>query len=267
MKIKVVNNLLRTFLLGWWSLPWGLINIFFIIDNIYKLIWPFEEKAEIKEMERFLSEVDIDINDILLGEDGLSKSQREFMQRLSYVLFQAINADGEWHKDEEARAIKVICSNVNDILTPIQAKSLLDKAGLLRLDLLNIDEEEKIMLLQEAIILTGIDGVLKSSEREYLYNLGLRLGLHKEFIDSNINKILFDKYVEELSEELEHACNIMNLSIRSSLKDIKNRYREMMLINHPDVAHGLPRSTAEATAKKINWAYKVLKDHAKVNPL
>ena len=61
-------------------------------------------------------------------------------------------------------------------------------------------------------------------------------------------------HIDDKTEELTKALEILSLPKNVSIKSVKRKYRELALIHHPDTSN-------EKISEKmidINWAYKLL---------
>ena len=60
--------------------------------------------------------------------------------------------------------------------------------------------------------------------------------------------------------EIDEARKVLGLSESATLKEIKRAYRTLAHRHHPDKRSG-DESSEDEIMKKLNWAYKLLRDY------
>jgi DnaJ-class molecular chaperone len=61
--------------------------------------------------------------------------------------------------------------------------------------------------------------------------------------------------------EIDQARRLLGLGETATLKQIKQAYRRMAVLHHPDRSGGVNHSEPKEMMTKLNWAYKLLVDY------
>lgn len=69
-------------------------------------------------------------------------------------------------------------------------------------------------------------------------------------------------------DNIDNARKVLGLGDTSSIEDIKNNYRKLILEYHPDTHHNCQDQKAyEEKVKEINSSYKIIMDYCLKHPI
>ncbi|MBK6306610.1 MAG: hypothetical protein IPF47_13195 [Gemmatimonadetes bacterium] len=89
----------------------GLLNLFAIVpQNLFAVVWRGSQEHQLKCLSIWLYDEGKEVDDVVIGEDGLTGSDRALVLRLAYLLRNAAAADGEISAEELRRAVAAIGS-------------------------------------------------------------------------------------------------------------------------------------------------------------
>ncbi|MFT2010977.1 DnaJ domain-containing protein [Pontibacter sp. 13R65] len=260
---KIWSNFFICLLGGWWCFPWGLGTPIVLIQNIIILIFPYSKEREHSELYSILDDAGIDISDVEVDEQGLTVKQRAMIERLVLLLKEAINADSVSHPDEIAHAVQIIISLTANALSKEQALQMLNQVSVTKPQFENVNYEERITLLEMVISVCAADGVFNNFERLFLNEVGKRLAFPPSFVDLKIRQIIYgeNELDESIDDELKLARMTLGVNSRTSFAEVKRKYKELIVVYHPDVANNnkIGKSQAEEITKQLTWAYQILR--------
>lgn len=265
---RVWLNFVTCLIGGWWCFPWGAGNPLVLLQNLWSALIPRSKAREAQSLRAVLEEAGVTVDEIEVGPDGFTNEERRVAETLRVVLRDAMEADGQVDETELARAARILRAIANDRISEAFARRLIQEAPA-SVEFSLLDQDQRVMVLQAAILVVAADRHFRATERGFLYELGAKLALSRDFVDQTIQQILFGGATGEESEahadsadsEVSLARQVLGVAAGATLVEIKKRYRELMLIHHPDVAHnnGSDPSHAEKMSRQINWAYSVLR--------
>jgi hypothetical protein len=134
----------------------------------------------------------------------------------------------------------------------------------------DLPHDQRISLLQAATQTVAADGRVDVTEHVFLLDLGARLGFPGPYVSRLVHALLAGE--DPASEgdgdlsDVTLARTMLGVSKAATASEVKRKYRELVILHHPDVAIGknMNRHQAEEITKRLNWAYDVLKRGASV---
>lgn len=254
----------------------GILNLFSIVpQNVGAVVWRGSQDHQLKCLSIWLYDEGKEVEDVVIGGDGLTGSDRALVLRLAYLLRNAAAADGEISAEEMRRAVAAIGEFTEGRCTPELAESLL--AG--ELDeappLVGFDYGRRIALLRAVLDVMAADQALTDDERRFVATVGDDLGLPPEFVEWSLERPPRPAGARGTSPDgtldldvLTLACLTLDLEPSASLASIKARYAELAVQYHPVTAgwsansHGAGVVPSEHEARRLEWAYAVMRKRA-----
>jgi len=259
--VEARREALRTFLLGWWSIPWGLLTPFVVLQNL----WKSRRRPNERELTFTLHDLGIEIADVEVGPDGMMNSERRLIKAVAQIVGQVL-IDSPPDSPEWRAAKSAVLEFSGHRLTSIQVDSLLrrfsgDRATSdeSRLESSIISESDRLMLLRAAVEVTLADGQISHGEEEALRKLASRLELSSLVLDRLLELLSGESMGSgHVSREVLEAYRVLGLAVGASTSEIRSAYRKLMLENHPDLAAIANRDSATTRAAEINRARDLL---------
>jgi DnaJ-domain-containing protein 1 len=217
------------------------------------------------ELASVLEDAGIALSEVEIDSDGFTAELRAMTERMCVVLQRSIDSDSIRHPEEIAQAAQILVGFTGGLLTEDQAGRMLNNPLSVVLEPDKLDYEERITLLQAAIMVAGADGSLNDPERRFLVSFARSLAFPPTFVEHMIRRTIFGEKTPTENHEGDNEVALARITLgvdySSTLAEIKRKYRELVVIHHPDVAggHGLSRNQAEEITKMLNWAYDLLK--------
>lgn len=267
---KTWVNFFVTLVGGWWCIPWGLFTPIVLVQNLIVAVYPRSERREREQLGAILTAAEIDLSDVEVDGDGFTAQERRLLGHFVAILRSVIDADGVREPRELELATAMLVQYSGDVMSPARARVLLNERGEVEGNLTDLDHESRVMFLESAISVAIADGQLHPAERRLLFQLGQRMGFPHEFVDRVIQRLVFGKSPDNNDDggDLPLARMILGVEASASIAQIKKRYRELVVVHHPDVVggKGADRAAAEETTKRLNWAYDLLKRQSGCSP-
>lgn len=254
----------------------GLLNLFAIVpQNLFAVVWRGSQEHQLKCLSIWLYDEGKQVEDVVIGEDGLTGSDRALVLRLAYLLRNAAAADGEISAEELRRAVAAIGSFTEGRCTPELAEALLsgelDEAP----PLVGFDFGRRIALLRAVLDVMAADDELTEDERRFVATVGADLALPPEFVEWSLERPSRPADANTASPDgtldpdvLTLACLTLDLEPSASLQAIKARYAELAVQYHPVTAgwsantNGAGVIPSEHEARRLEWAYAVMRKRA-----
>jgi DnaJ-domain-containing protein 1 len=242
----------QNLLLGWWSFVGLIATPLTLLQNVYNL----SSRPNSKVLKEVLSEVGYRVEDVSLGNDGLSGEQRQLLRAAAAALKSIAQVEGttsaEW---EQARDALVALADGS--LTPSAADRLLREVKAEELNRSHFDQEQRHVLLRIAIDVATADGTISEAEDTALGDLGVRLGFDRAFVRTLIENLRRDG-VGDQTGDLSAARRVLGVAEDAGVGEIRSAYKRLMLKHHPDRAAPDEREEATRRASEINAAYNLL---------
>jgi DnaJ-domain-containing protein 1 len=261
---EVWKNLVTCTLVGWWCFPWGIGTPIVILQNLFVAAFHGSESSHRRALERILRDVGLNLADLEVGADGLTRDERDAMSHLCQILHDAMHVDGKIHKAETALGIQILRSAFPDTLASGRAAEMLTTPPKPVGPIEDLTFDWRVTLLECALMIVGADGLLTGPEMEFIRILGGRLAIPPGIVQSVVNRVLFGAASETADPNEPEECRAARVALgvgpNATRAEIRRRYQEQIARNHPDVAarYGLNPKQATTIAQELNWAYAVL---------
>ncbi len=254
----------------------GLLNLFAIVpQNLFAVVWRGSQEHQLKCLSIWLYDEGKEVDDVVIGEDGLTGSDRALVLRLAYLLRNAAAADGEISAEEVRRAVAAIGSFTEGRCTPELAQALLTEGVDEAPPLVGFDFGRRIALLRAVLDVMAADDELTDDERHFVATVGDDLALPPEFVDWSLERPQRPAGAGHASPDgtldpdvLTLACLTLDLEPSASLAAIKARYAELAVQYNPVTAgwsantNGAGVVPSEQEARRLEWAYAVMRKRA-----
>lgn len=249
---------------GWWCFPWGVFTPFVVVQNIFAIL----SSGSDQQLEQALRRAGVDPDDVRVDARGFTGEQRRMLDAAYAVLGRAILADGRI----DPRELDLACAIIEQLTghrigrDEIVDSLLLSDPASVRFDL--FDVSYRVALLRMAADVATIDGVLATSEVEYLRRVARALDLEDKVIEGLLREIRGEDRAGSgagrYDGDLARALECLEVSNPHDILAIKAAYRRMMLRYHPDRAGSGAETQAHylRMAQEINWAYDYLLRYA-----
>ncbi|SVD93397.1 uncharacterized protein METZ01_LOCUS446251, partial [marine metagenome] len=218
----------QNLVLGWWSFIGLIATPLTLLQNVYNL----SSRPNSKVLKEVLSEVGYRVEDVELGNDGLSGEQRRLLRGAAAALKSIAQVEGttsaEWELAREA-----LVALADGSLTPSSADQLLREVKTEELARGQFDQEQRHVLLRIAIDVATADGTISESEESALCDLGVRLGFDRSVVRSLIENLRHGG-VGDQAGELSAARQVLGVSEDAGIGEIRSAYKRLMLKHHPD---------------------------------
>jgi DnaJ-domain-containing protein 1 len=247
-----------------WCVPWGIAAPFVAVANLYK---SFREPVR-SELESVLALVGMNLADLEVGSDGLSKAERDRLAAVAKILGRRRSptcAESlEW-----ATAVEVLVAMSSKRLSLGQIdhwmRVLADEqthSGASARERLIHDFEDRLMVLRIAVEVALADGQLSPEEFLALAQVASALNLSDHDLAA-ILAVLTDSSADGqstsgLHPEVAHAFRVLGLDPDASTAEIRDAYKSRMLQHHPDLAPEEKQQEATTRSAEINDARGVL---------
>jgi DnaJ-like protein len=248
---------------GWWCFPWGLGNPLVLLQNAVAALWVPTARDERQQLEKLLDDVGLKLADVETDADGFTAEHKEMIGRLASVLKEATHADSVAHPAERQLAIRMLQQFTSaKYSSEICARLIEDASPFIYSDL---PHDQRVSLLQAATLIAAADSSVELSEHVFLLNLGARLGFPGPYVHRLVQRVLAgEEPIGEVDGDFSDvalARTTLGVGGAATIAEIKRKYRELIVLHHPDIAIGknLNRQQAEDITKRLNWAYDVLK--------
>jgi len=249
-RTQALKLFLRTALVGWWSVPWGIATPLVLVQNL----WSATRGPDRASLRSLLAEQGIDLEDVLLDASGRTRGQVSLERAVLAVLHRMIWADG--HADP--RELEVARSSAEALLGAHAEIEDLARPESLDADLRGLPDDSRMLLLRAAIRVAHADGRVDPSEIEALRGLGHELDIPRELIDTLVNGL---GAAEPAREERRHmvvrAEQVLGLSSKTPLPELRGRYRSALL---DAIADRQDTDAADARVRELTWAYEVIQN-------
>lgn len=254
----------------------GLLNLFAIVpQNLFAVVWRGSQEHQLKCLSIWLYDEGKEVDDVVIGEDGLTGSDRALVLRLAYLLRNAAAADGEISAEEVRRAVAAIGRFTEGRCTPELAEALLTEGVDEAPPLVGFDFGRRIALLRAVLDVMAADDELTDDERHFVATVGDDLALPPEFVDWSLERPQRPAGAGHASPDgtldpdvLTLACLTLDLEPSASLAAIKARYAELAVQYNPVTAgwsantNGAGVVPSEQEARRLEWAYAVMRKRA-----
>lgn len=258
------SEALRTMLFGLWCVPWGIAAPFVAVANLHK---SFREPVR-SELESALALAGLNLADLEVGSDGLSKAERDRLAAVAKILGTVAMRAGteslEW-----ATAVEVLVAMSSRRLNADQMdqwmKVLADEqthSGASARERLIHDFEDRLMVLRIAVEVALADGQLSPEEFLALSEVASALNLSDHDLAA-ILAVLTDSNADSqstsgLRPEVANAFRVLGLEPDASTAEIRDAHKSLMLQHHPDLAPEDKKQEATTRSAEINNARDVL---------
>lgn len=258
---------------GWWSYRGIFLNVFTLSQNLVVALRPGTEERSRAALTGFITELNMPLEELEIGADGLTKSVRDQRARLQVILHEAILADGVVEELEVACAAEVLRAAYDDTISEQEARALLLQDPPDWTDGSTMSYESRFALLERALMVVVADGLVTPDELAFVRTVGDALALPEEVVER-----AFHRYTsgpddaEPADDNIEDAhavaCRVLQLEKDAGIDAVKRRYRECIIRYHPDVATraGKDRDEAAKKSQQITWAYDVMLQHVLAHP-
>lgn len=128
----------------------------------------------------------------------------------------------------------------------------------------NLHPSKKVKLLEFVCHLANTDGSINPRESEFIFYLLKRFGTKVEELDQSIQDLLFARDFSRESvveDKLVYYFQVLGLDSNAGFQEVKNTYRKLVKIYHPDNHRDLNESEKKARAAKfleIQQAYELI---------
>ncbi len=255
------SSAFRNLLLGWWSIPWGLLTPFAVLQNLFRS----RRRVNRQGLAEVLASVGLSLDDLVVGSDGMTGQQRAIVGAVARILGQVVVHSGPTSKEWQL-ARQAVVDFSDGKLSPEVADQWLANIGTevlpvgapQREDLIT-DKRDRLVLLRVAVEVTLADGVLSSAERSALATLAARLRLTSSELDLVIAS-LADVGADgrAISPDVAQAFSTLGLDPGASAAEIRRAYKDLMLRSHPDLVEEGDREVATRKSAQINAAHDLL---------
>lgn len=242
----------RNMLTGWWSFPWGLTTPVVVIGNIWRGFFPMR-----RALDKFAQESGIDLDKFTVGEDGMTPEERNMIT----VLLLAAGRLGESGRRPAIVVAAVEFAEKSILAAPVPREriSALGEAGSATLD--GIEREvllAYLRILARAIEETGEVGDVLVAELRALctdFGVGIRV---EELLSMPRDGRGGRAEPRSGRPGAEEPYKKLGLGPEASLREVKERHRELVLRHHPDRAQARGGDVVEATRRtqEVNQAYQ-----------
>lgn len=245
----ILDNVQRTLLLGWWSLPWGLTAPAVVAQNLREA-W---SAPDADELARYLARQGIDIDDVTLDQDGRSAGDRALVRAVGAVLHEMTWADGSVDEREVEVGVTVAVRMLGPLINAADMARLLGrKQPPTGLGGERIGPDGQLLLLKAACAVAAADGVIDDAEIQALRRIGSRLELSGELVESFVEHLRRD--ATEEARIRADAATVLGVDPYVSEAEVRTALRKRLLeCGELGCAHD-----AAAHRERIQCAYKTL---------
>ncbi|MCB9683285.1 MAG: TerB family tellurite resistance protein [Alphaproteobacteria bacterium] len=242
---------------GWWTVPWGLLTPIVIAHNLVTLAVK-DPPAKVRER---LLQVGLAVDDLEVGDDGLSRAQRRLADGAVFVLASSVHADGVVDPRELAYAIRIAREVVGDAISLADLEARLAEPPDTTNDLQAVDPEGRYVLLRAACEIAMIDGEVSDDERVALHVLARHLGSAPMVADLLLEQLAPSQAVTREKRRAEAAA-VIGVAPHASEAQARSAYERALLRIHGAVetADDATQETLATELTALQQAWKVWHD-------
>ena len=254
VRLELVNAARHNLVFGWWCFPWGILAPLYILSGLIRAYRPGPG-----ELSSALSRFGINIDDVVVGLDGLTGEER----RLAFGIISSLKC-----LDLAAGTGDAILTAGLADLEELLFKESLKKGGLaalastvdhdLPIDVESVDKGLReavvtLIIMRAATIVKDVSSIVAEANEI----------LDAFWLSDTAERILFGEEDDAHSDVLGYY-ETLGLTPGSSLTEIRRAYRGMAMRYHPDHAksRGTNSTSDGEVMQKVNLAYKAVLAHA-----
>lgn len=247
---ELVQAAKHNLILGWWCFPWGILTPLYILAGLFRAYRP-----GLGNLSQTLARIDVDINDVIVGSDGLTGEER----RLAYAIVASLKC-----LDDAAGTGDAILTSVLGEVEDLLFKEAFRDGGLAALSLL-ISQDTPIDV-------QGIDRSIREAVTSFMLLKAAEITDDVPRIVDEANDILDAFWLPRTAESILFGVketsgdtisdhyDVLGLSPGASLEEVRRAYRSMALKYHPDLSasRGSDSRIDAAAMQKLNAAYEAV---------
>jgi len=188
------------------------------------------------------------------GEKSLSSG---IIRVAAAVLKLAASIEGR-NSEEWNLAISLLSQLSEGVISLSEAENLLHTVD--KTDIIPdyLDEEQKNVLLLLAVQVAFADGIISDSEELTLKEVAVKLNLDPSLVEYFLDSIHHQNGSSQTNTAYQEACETLGVTTNDSITEIRNKYKRLMMQNHPDRAEPEMREAATRKTAEINNAYDIV---------
>ena len=102
------------------------------------------------------------------------------------------------------------------------------------------------------------DGIISDSEELTLKEVAVKLNLDPSLVEYFLDSIHHQNGSSQTNTAYQEACETLGVTTNDSITEIRNKYKRLMMQNHPDRAEPEMREAATRKTAEINNAYDIV---------
>lgn len=244
--------LVRNLLLGWWSLPWGLLTPFVAIQNLVALITPGTGP-----LLEALRRCGIEPDDWRTDDHGLARREWDLLWTSASALRRF--ADRSALPDVVTTSVEWLCEFADNRINSAEARTMLREATARRVtpQLTAIEFRDGLLWAIAALIPEDRPHEYLDALRSTAEWLQCTPETVREILTWLANRMM---EVPAAESALLQAYTLLGVTPATPMKEIHRTYKRLLLQSHPDraVLTGMSVEAATTTTQRIVEAYQLI---------